>query len=80
MTIAFGFENSTFFWPKVTFLFLNSPRGVGGSTGLGNIPKKNNFLSASLINFANYMQQTCKYDFFPVTKSCGHEKVALVVA
>ena len=26
------------FWPKVTFGFLNVPRG-GGSTGLGNFPK-----------------------------------------
>ena len=26
-------------WPKFTFLFLNVPRR-GGSTGLGNIPKK----------------------------------------
>ena len=31
------------FGPKVTFLFLNVPRG-GGSTGLGNIPKKYHFL------------------------------------
>ena len=28
------------FWPIVTFLFLNVPRRGGGSTGLGNIPKK----------------------------------------
>ena len=30
------------FWPKVTFLFLNVPRGRG-STGLGNIPKNYQF-------------------------------------
>ena len=34
-----AFKNPTFFWPKVTFEFLNVLRG-GGSTGLGNIPKK----------------------------------------
>ena len=35
-----------FFWPKVTFLSLNVPRGGGG---LGIIPKIYNFFSASLI-------------------------------
>ena len=42
VTIVIGLENMIFFWPKVTFLFLNIPRGrEGGSTSLGNyIPQK----------------------------------------
>ena len=48
VAIVFGLENPSF-WPKVTFEFLNVPRGEGGgSTGLGNIPKKYNFLMPSL--------------------------------
>ena len=30
VTIVIGLENMIFFWPKVTFLFLNIPRGEGG--------------------------------------------------
>ena len=36
-------QNSLFYsyiWPEFTILFLNVPKGEGGSTGLGNIPKK----------------------------------------
>ena len=48
--MAIGLENPTFFWPKVTFLFLNVPKGGGGgSTSLGIIPKKNSFFTASLV-------------------------------
>ena len=37
-----GGMKTRLFWPKVTFEFLNVPRG-GGSAGLGNIPKKYQF-------------------------------------
>ena len=37
--------------PKFTFSFLKVPKGVGGSTGLGNIPKKTFLGGASLSSY-----------------------------
>jgi len=42
VAIVFGLENLTFL-AKIYFLFLNVPRGGGGSPGFGNIPKKQFF-------------------------------------
>ena len=46
MAIVLGLENLTFFWPKVTFLFLNVPMYRGGGVGP---PAKEIFL-----NFTNF--------------------------
>ena len=49
MAILFGLENPTFFWPKVTFEFLNVPRG--------GPPVKEIFLKNTIVFSASLMQR-----------------------
>ena len=68
MAIVFGLENLTFFWPRVTFLFLNVLRegaGGGGSTGSGIIPKNTDyfFLLPLVFNCTLYISNEDKEVF-----------------
>ena len=44
---------------KIQILYLKVPRGAGGSAGLGIIPKKKVFFSASLIIIHVHWSPTC---------------------